>query len=162
MKIRKRTYNPRRARAAQSYTVQDIAEIYGLHKNAVLRWIKEGLPVIDRQKPYLIHGGELAEYLRNKQSGRKHPCKPDEFFCFKCRAPRKAWENVADIQIRNKNKLSLSGLCAVCNTPMHRVGSAKKLAEYQKIFSIQTIREPHISDCIPPIVNRDMREDKKT
>lgn len=86
MKIRKRTYNPRRARAGQSYTVQDVAEIYGLHKNAVLRWIKEGLPVIDRQKPYLIHGGELAEYLRRKQSGRKQPCKPDEFFCFKCRA----------------------------------------------------------------------------
>jgi hypothetical protein len=156
MKARSRTYNPRRARAGLSYTVQDVAEIYGLHKNSVLQWIKDGLPIIDQRKPYLIHGGDLAEYLRMKRSGRKRSCKPNEFFCFKCRAPRPAWENVADIQIRDKKRLSISGLCAVCRTAVHRAGSVRKLAEYQEIFSIQTLREPRITDCSSPIVNSDM------
>ncbi|MCK4945496.1 MAG: helix-turn-helix domain-containing protein [Alphaproteobacteria bacterium] len=69
MKTKKRTYNPRRVRTGLSYTVQDIAEIYEVHKNAVLRWIKNGLPVIDKKKPYLVYGGELAKYLRKKQAG---------------------------------------------------------------------------------------------
>ena len=157
---KKRTYNPRRVRIGQSYTVQDIAELYGLHKNAVLRWIKDGLPLNDDHKPYLIHGSALVEYLTKKQVRRKHKCKPDEFFCFKCRAPRKAWGSVADIQIKNESKLSLSGLCAVCNTPVHRAGSIKKMPEYQKIFLIQTMQEARITDCTSPIVNSDMRKDE--
>jgi hypothetical protein len=161
MKTKKRTYNPRRVRAGQPYTVQDVADIYELHKNAVLRWIKDGLRLIDQRKPYMIHGGDLVEYLTKKQSGRKHKCKPDEFFCFKCRVPRKAWGNVADIQIKNERKLSLSGLCAVCNTIVHRAGSVKKLPEYQKIFLIQTMQEPRITDRTPPIVNSDMIKDEK-
>ena len=161
MKPKKRTYNPRWVRTGLSYTVQDIAEIYGVHKNTVLHWIKDGLPIIDRKKPYLIYGSELAEYLRKKQAGRKQKCKPDEFFCFKCRAPRKAWENVANILIRNESKLSISGLCTVCDTPVHRAGSVKKLMEYQKIFSIQTIQEARITDSPSPIVNSDMRKDEK-
>lgn len=137
---KRRTYNPRLIRLGLSYSVQEVAELYGLHKNAVLRWIKDGLPVIDRRKPYLIHGGELASYLKKKQTGRRHKCNPDEFFCFKCRAPRKAWENVADITIKNESKLAISGLCAACYTPVHRMGVVKKLPEYRKIFSIQTIQ----------------------
>ena len=160
-KPKKRTYNPRRVRTGQSYSVQEIAELYGLHKNAVLRWIKDGLPLIDQRKPFMIHGGDLAEYLTNKQSGRKHKCKPDEFFCFKCRAPRRAWENAPDIIIRNESKLTISGLCAVCDTPVHRVGTVKKLPEYQKIFLIQKIHERHITDTSDPSVNSDMRKDEK-
>ncbi|MCK4945497.1 MAG: hypothetical protein KAS59_04475 [Alphaproteobacteria bacterium] len=68
---------------------------------------------------------------------------------------------MADIRIRNESKLSISGLCAVCNTPVHRAGSVKKLMEYQKIFSIQTIQEARITDSPSPIVNSDMRKDEK-
>ena len=161
MKSKKRTYNPRRVRIGQSYTVQDIAELYGLHKNAVLRWIKDGLPIIDKQKPYLIHGSALIEHLRNKQAGRKRKCKPDEFLCCKCKTPRKAWENVVDIQILNESKLSISGLCAACDTALYRFGSVKKLSEYQKTFSIQKIQQSHITDSHCPVLNSDIRRKEK-
>ncbi len=161
MKTRKRTYNPRLIRLGMSYSVQEAAELYGLHKNAVLFWIKNGLPVIDQRKPYMIYGGDLAEYLRKKQAGRKCKCEQDEFFCFKCRAPRRAWENTVDIIIRNESKLAISGLCAVCDTPVNRAGSVRKLPKYQKIFLIQTMQEPRITDRHSPIVNNDMRKDEK-
>ncbi len=160
--IKQRTYDTRLICIGLSYSVQEIAELYGLHKNAVLRWIKGGLPVIDDKKPYLIHGSELVAYLKNKQQGRKRKCQPDEFFCCKCRAPRKALENLADITIRNEIKLSISGLCAVCNTQMHRVGTVKKLAEYQKIFLIRTIQGQHITECHSPIVMCDSRKETET
>lgn len=162
MKAKKRTYNPRLARAGQTYTVQEVAELYGTHKNTVLVWIKDGLPIIDGNKPYLIHGSDLQEYLKKKRACRKQTCRPEEFYCCKCRAPRKAWENVADVLIRNESKLSLSALCVTCNTPVYRAGAVKKLPEYQKIFSIQTIREEHIEDRASSIVNSDMRKDETT
>lgn len=159
MKPKKRTYNTRLIRLGLSYSVQEIAELFGLHKNAVLRWIRDGLPTTDQRKPYLIHGAELAAYLKRRQGGRKHKCRPDEFFCCKCRVPRRAWENLADMEIRNETKLALSAVCATCGTSMHRMGSVKKMPEYQKIFSIQTIKDQRITDCPSPSVMRDMRKD---
>ena len=159
MKTKKRTYNLRRIRIGQSYTVQEIADLLRVHKGAVLRWVKDGLRPIDPCKPYLIHGGDLADYLRKKQSGRKRKCMPDEFYCCKCRAPCKAWENVADIRIQNEAKLLITGICVVCDTPVNRMGAAGKLAEYRKIFNVQTIHDERIRETAPPAVNSDMRKD---
>jgi hypothetical protein len=145
MKPRKRSYNTRLIRLGMSYSVQEVSELYRVHKNAVLRWIRDGLATIDGRRPYLIHGAVLAAWLKKKQSARKHKCRSDEFFCCKCRAPRKAWENITDVVIRNESKLALSALCAACGTVLHRIGSVKKLAEYQKIFSIQTIQDERIN-----------------
>ncbi len=161
MARKKRTYNTRLIKRNLSYTVQEAAELYGLHKNAILRWIKDGLPIIDQRKPYLIYGADFADYLNGKQKKRKHKCRPDEFYCCKCRAPRKAWKDQADIVIKNESKLSISALCAICDTPVFRAGSVRKLAEYQKIFSIQTIQEQHITDRNSPSVMCDMRKEKQ-
>jgi hypothetical protein len=158
---KKRTYNPRLVSQTLSYSVQEIAELFGLHKNAVLRWIKDGLSVNDQRKPYLVHGSALTSYLKGKQGSRKHKCKPDEFFCCKCRVPRKAWESQADIVVRNESKLSISALCVVCGTKIHRAGAVKKLAEYQKIFSIQTLEGQHIIDRMPAAVMCDSKEEMK-
>ncbi len=152
MTFKKRTYNTRLIRMGLSYSVQEVAGLFGLHKNSVLQWIKSGLPVIDQRKPYLIHGADLAAFIKKRQSGRKHKCQPHEFYCCKCRTSRKAWENQVDIVIKNKSKLVITAICAVCNTALHRAGAVRKLAEYQKIFSVQTLREQHITDRNQPIV----------
>lgn len=159
MKTKKRTYNLRRIRIGQSYSVLEISELFGVHKNAISRWIKDGLRPTDQHKPYLIHGSVLAEYLRKKQSGRKRKCRPEEFYCCKCRAPRRAWENLADIKIQNEAKLFITGICAVCETSVNRMGATGKLAEYQKIFTVQTIQDERIRETAPPTVNSDMRKD---
>jgi hypothetical protein len=161
MKTKRRTYNTRRIRLTVSYSIQEAAELFGLHKNAVSRWIKNGLPVIDSHKPYLIQGSELVAYLKRKQTGRKRACKPDEFYCCKCRAPRQAWGGMVDLQCRNQSKVMLSGLCAECSTPVCRMGSARKVALYEKIFITQTIRQEHISEPGIPIVMCDLKENEK-
>ena len=160
MSKKKRTYNPNRVCIDKSYSVQEIAELYGVHKNTIFQWVKLGLITIDKKKPYLIHGSVLKDFLQKKRVARKHKCKSDEFYCCKCRVPRKACGNVADIIIKNESKLSISGLCAVCNTVVYRAGSVKKIDEYKKTFSIQTIQDQPIYACNNPIVNSDMREDE--
>ncbi|NCC61287.1 MAG: hypothetical protein EOM12_10190 [Verrucomicrobiae bacterium] len=146
MAKKKRTYNTRRIKRDFSYEYQEIAALLGVHKNAVGRWATEGLEVMKDAKPYLVYGGKLIDFLNARQSGRKQKCAPNEVWCCKCRAPRRLWENVADIVIRNQKKLSISGLCAVCETPVNQLGSVRKLPEYRQNFNVQTISGPHIKD----------------
>lgn len=142
-----RTYNTRLIRRKSSYSVQDVAELFRLHKNAVLRWLRDGLDRIDEKKPYFIYGETLAEYLQQKQQKRKHKCASDEFFCCKCRMPRKPWEHLVDIKIQNQKKLIISGVCVACGTAIRRIGATKKLIEYQKIFLVQALEGQHIDEC---------------
>jgi predicted DNA-binding protein YlxM (UPF0122 family) len=53
MRRRKRIYNVGRIKATWPYSVQEIAELFGIHKNAVLRWIKDGMQANKDQRPFL-------------------------------------------------------------------------------------------------------------
>jgi hypothetical protein len=64
---RKRRYNVRRIKATWPYSVQEIATLFGIHKNAVLRWLKEGLQADRGQRPFLIRGDELTRFLTARQ-----------------------------------------------------------------------------------------------
>ncbi len=152
MKRKKRTYNTRLIKCELSYTVQEIAERLSVHVNAVHRWTKVGLSCIDGLKPQMVHGSELIAFLKLRQSKRKYTCKETELYCCKCRKPQPAWEGQADLIIRNRKQLNIHALCAVCTTPMNKVGSIKKLEEYAKTFSVQTIQGEHLIEReYPPV-----------
>jgi len=63
--------NPNKAKIHRSYTVEEIACLFSIHKNTVREWIKKGLPVCDNQKPMLILGAELREFIQAKNKKNK-------------------------------------------------------------------------------------------
>src|SRR3954466_4602648 len=87
---RKRRYNVRRIRATWPYSVQEIAALLGIHKNAVLRWLGSGLSADRSHKPFLVRGDELIRFLKQRQQANRRKCGSEEFFCFRCRVPREA------------------------------------------------------------------------
>lgn len=159
---RRRKYNTRRISLKLSYSVQEIAELFNIHKHAVLIWIRSGLKIIDQKKPYLINGTDLTEFLNNRQKKRKHKCKQHEFFCFKCRLPRSSLPDHIRITTRNQHRLKISGKCEVCQTSIFKEGSVKKLTEFQKIFSVSVQTREHIFGCNDPCVNNDINEGEKS
>ena len=74
--VKKRTYNTRLIKRDLSYTIQEVAELYGLHPQAVRRWINIGLRTIDGLKPFLIHGSDLINYISLNPSRTTRDCLP--------------------------------------------------------------------------------------
>jgi hypothetical protein len=153
---RKRTYNLRLIKATWPYSVQEIAALFGVHKNAVLIWLKEGLQADRDKRPFLIRGDELIRFLFARQKGRKRRCAPTEFYCFKCRAPREAYLGIADIVIESASRLRIKALCATCSTPINKVQSTKTFERFKKLFNVQQLEGLHLIECIEASVNSDM------
>ena len=55
----KRHPNHRRVKIHRSYTVDEIARLFGIHKNTVRQWLKSGLPTIDNRRPTMARGADL-------------------------------------------------------------------------------------------------------
>lgn len=162
MSIRKRTYNTRRIKRNYPYYLQEIAELFDIHKNSVRNWVKSGLPLVDDKRPHMVHGAELIAFLDERQSNRKRQCQPHEFYCFKCRLPRPLWERLADITIASETRLQLSGLCCTCNTQVFKAGSVAKIPEYARTFDLQTVQGRHIIERSHPSLMCHFEKETKT
>lgn len=142
--IGRRSAQRQRIRSAVTYSVNEIVELLDVHPNTVRRWLRADLRSIDNARPLLVLGAELIAFLRKMRSERRHRCLPNEFFCFRCRLPRRPCPGSVTIEFRNKRLLALHGLCEVCGTRVNRAGSVTRRTEYEKAFASLTLREEHI------------------
>jgi hypothetical protein len=149
---KKRTYNLSRIKQDFSYLIPEICECLGVCKGTVHQWLRKGLPKNDDAKPFLIHGSALRAFLAAQQSTRKQPCQPDQFYCFRCRQPRRPWGSVVDVHLHNEKVINLSGLCEQCECLINKRGAVKNLRQIAETFDIQTVHNSHIVETLPPSV----------
>ena len=107
--------NPNLAKIHRNYTVEEVADLYSVHKNTVRSWVKEGLATNDDKRPMLILGSNLKQYLQSKRKSKKLKCLPFEISCVCCRIPQVPAENMADYEPSNWTMGRLIGLCPSCN-----------------------------------------------
>lgn len=151
------TYNVRLVRRELSYTIQEIAELFSLHPNAVRRWLKAGLRTIDRHRPQLVHGSDLIDFLHARQRARKRRCAPDEMYCCRCRAPRRTRAGLVIVDRLNATQLMLRGECELCGTRMNRGCSSARLRDCVRAFTI-TAAPPRLGETDEPVVPCDLRQ----
>jgi len=110
-----------------SYTIKELSNELGISEKTCSRWIDDGLKTVaGSKKPILIMGSDAKDFLRSKDSKRKVELKRNEFYCFACKAPRRAKRGSIH-QLKNKK----TGLCHVCNGKMCRI-----FTPYQKDYQI--------------------------
>ena len=110
MTKKKRTYNPSLVKQTLSYSTQEIAARFGIHRRTVEHWYNIGLRRIDNRKPFLVLGADLKDFLKAKQKTMKTSCQINELYCLRCRAPQPSWENQIDIKYLTEKLIMLIGL----------------------------------------------------
>lgn len=123
----KRHPNHRLVKIHRTYTVEEVAGLFGIHKNTVRSWVKCGLLLIDDKRPMLVFGKDLVEFLKHRRTKNKQTCKPGEFYCVRCRVPRPAAENIADYIATNEKTGNLVALCPACGAIINRRVSLEKI-----------------------------------
>ena len=149
-----RRINPRLIRLHRPYSVEDVVRALGVHKQSVRNWIRDGLPIVDRTRPVLMHGHELRAYLDGKRKAARRPCPPGTIYCFKCRLPRVPAMGMVEFTLRNAATGNLSALCGTCSTVMNRATRLASLATIMPNLDVQ-IREagPRIIERTSPSLN---------
>ncbi len=122
-------FNPQIISRHLSYTLPEIAARLSMTKKSLYRWINEGLPVVlGQKKPILIRGDDLKAFINARNSKNKVKLKRHEFYCLRCRAPRRAKRGTI-----TKSGDTRKGECSVCNGKMQR-----KFRPYQKDYHISS------------------------
>jgi excisionase family DNA binding protein len=156
--MKTRRPNPRLVKIHRSYTVEEIAALFGIHKNTVRDWIKKGLPVCDARRPVLILGQVLRDYLQAKRTRNKRTCLPGELYCLRCREPRKPAGEMADFQPVTPKVGNLIAICPVCDAMMNKRVSMARLEQIRAQIDITfTQALKHIGDSSLPTLNSDFQ-----
>jgi hypothetical protein len=159
-KSKRRRYPAHQVKRTCSYDSADIAKLFGIHRNTVLHWLKDGLAAIDDRRPIVVHGTVLKAFVTERQQARRQKCAPGELFCFRCRAPRRAWGDMADLTVRTEKIANLTALCSVCETATHKSIRRADVPKIAKLISLQTLAPERLSDCPDTSANSDFEKDR--
>lgn len=158
----RRAGNPRRVKTHRNYSVEEVARLLGVHKNTVRDWIRlRGLATVkDQQRPQLVLGHELAEFLTKRRQANKRPCAPGQIYCVRCRVPQLPAGAMADYVPITTKSGNLVGICPVCETLMHRRVSLARLGDVRGVLEVSLpVVVEHIDESTKPTVNRDFRQE---
>lgn len=139
----KRLHNPRLAKIHRSYKIDEVADLYGTHKNTVHNWIEMGLATCDTKRPLLIRGIDLNAFHAKQRTKNKHPCKLNEIYCMKCKIPKVPVTGMVDYQPKNEKTGNLIGICPACETLMYRRISIAKIKQFSTLMGF-TLPQAHL------------------
>lgn len=121
--------NPNLAKIHRNYTVEEVANLFSVHKNTVRLWVKDGLATNDDKRPMLILGSNLKQYLQSKRKVNKRKCLPFEIYCVRCRLPQLPAENMVDYETINCRMGRLIGLCPSCGGIINKYFTVAQLEQ---------------------------------
>lgn len=143
--------NPQLAKLHRSYTVDEVARLFGVHRNTVRGWVKAGLPTIDGHRPTMIQGRVLRDFLQERRDRAKRPCAPGTLYCCKCREGREPDSGTAVFEAGATGAGILRALCAVCGCRMFRRAHPTNLAAIMPLIAVRIVEAaPHIEERPAP------------
>jgi hypothetical protein len=148
-----RRFNYRRVKIHRNYPIAELAALIGAHKQTIGRWIAAGLPTTDRERPYLIRGLDFHEFIRARRPV-KQKCPPGEFYCVRCREPKRPACEMADYIPRTATRGSLTGICPTCGTMIYRAITLAKLDEVRGDLEVAYPKaQQRLNDSSNPLLN---------
>lgn len=140
-------YKTQLIKTKESYGSKDIAVLFNLNLKTVQLWVKDGLITISN-KPILVMGYDLKDYLDKKQQNRKCKLASDEFYCTKCRKAVRSTDNDVWLELTGKTlgknqfkEFVIKGVCDECHTRVNRFSHYGRLEEIKTNFDVINMEE---------------------
>lgn len=134
-----RRVSARRVKINSQYTYDSAADLLCVSAQTVRLWRRSGMQVLDSQKPHLILGFALKDFLNKRSSKPERRLERDQFLCMACNAPKRAYGGIGDYQPYTAARGRLEVLCETCHGLCGKFASPALCAELAPILSI-TIR----------------------
>lgn len=106
-------------RALRCYKVHEAAEVSGVSPRTIRNWVNAGLRIMQNEHPALVRGDDLIAFIKSQRTQRKHRLALDQFYCVRCRCPRMAAGNFAELQ-KVDDRLTLIAMCEDCETILRK------------------------------------------
>lgn len=152
-------YNQNLVKINRNYTFEEMAQVFGIHKNTVANWIKNGLPCLNERRPFLILGVDAREYLKAQRTSKKQKCMLYEMYCMRCKSPQRPAENMVDYEPINDSTGRLIGLCATCEGIINKYARLDDLKLIREELDIDLPRaQKHINKRDTPLLNSDFNK----
>lgn len=130
MSKKKRTYPLRLIKQNYTYSLDQIADMYGIDLATVRRWIRfEGLERLPKTRPYLVHSTALRKFLEKRQKSRKQKCRDQEIYCLKCRCPRIPRPGSGNVRPQPNECIRFLAACATCGCKINKVIKSAEWSE---------------------------------
>ncbi|MEP7241398.1 MAG: helix-turn-helix domain-containing protein [Devosia sp.] len=158
----RRQPNPKLAKALFTYSVAEMAALYGCHRNTVRNWFRLGLQPIDDKRPAVVKGDALNAFHSARRLAGKRPCGPLEIYCAPCHKPQRPDGDMVEIEPINSKVWKVSGICPTCNRMLTQRVGAVRLAQFRALDG-HTMTKPQvrIGDASAPSVNCDFTEKER-
>lgn len=148
-----KSYNSNLIIANRSYTTEKICTLYKsqkLHTQTVRDWVhNEGLQAVS-MKPIIILGGDLKEFLRNRNAQKKH-LEFNEFKCAKCKGIAEPQNKEISIYYNKNGSIRAVGRCQVCESEMQRFYKKTAENELKAMFLIKPILSTRCNSLYAPL-----------
>jgi len=151
--------NPRLAKIHRSYSVDEMARLFNVHKNTIRNWFKQGLEAIDGQRPTVACGKEVRRFLADRRARAKQACGPGRMFCLPCRAPKVPALKMVECVATSDANGTLRGICPDCDRMIYRRVNLGKLDAVCADMDVTVTQAgPRIEETAKPSVNCDSTE----
>jgi excisionase family DNA binding protein len=128
---------PHTIKSARCYTMAEASECLGVSLNTIRNYLRDGLPILRAERPFLIPGAELKAWLATRKQRAKQPLKPEQMLCLRCKTPQTPLGGMVDCATLSSGKLQLTGLCPSCGGVIYRVASHRQLPDFARFFEVK-------------------------
>lgn len=113
------------------YTVAEAADVTGMHRQTVIRWIRgAGLPAVTDSRPWLIEGAVLKDWLIARRDAGRCRLGPGQFYCLPCRRAVQPDPGLVEIRPHRRGTRQAIGLCPCGERLVHRVISSDNVERF--------------------------------
>jgi hypothetical protein len=128
----------RRVKIHSQYTYEQAADLLGRSVQTVRQWRDLGLQVLDSQKPHLILGFALKDFLNKRANKPERRLARDQFLCMTCKEAKRASGGIADYHPYTDKRGRLEVLCETCLGPCGKFASPALCAELAPDLTVTT------------------------